>query len=434
MVLFMQVFDIIIVNVLLLIIVGNFGVSLQQVIWVIILFVVSMVIVLLLIGWVSCCFGECKLFVWVILVFVIILLLCGFVQSMGMLVVLCVLQGFVVGLMYLIMQLLLVLIYLCEKCGQVLVLLVMIMVVVLICGLIFGGWIIDNYSWEWIFLINVLLGIFVVLVVGNQLKGCLEQIEKLKMDYVGLVMLVIGVGVLQLVFDLGNDEDWFLLMKIVVLVCVVVVMLMVFLIWELIDKDLIVDLKLFWYCNFCVGMLVMVVVYVVFFSVVLLILQWLQCDMGYIVIWVGLVIVLIGILLVIMMLFVGKYVLCFDMWMLVIVVFIVLLMISFLCLNFNLQVDYMYVVGVQLIMGIGVVLFFMLVLQILLLDLDGCEIVVGFGLVMFLCMLGGSFVVLLMMWLWVWCIQVYYVDLIEYILVYQLGMQEQVIVMGQGDL
>ena len=104
----------------------------------------------------------------------------------------------------------------------------MITVVAPICGPILGGWITDNYSWEWIFLINVPLGIFAALVVGNQLKGRPEQIEKPKMDYVGLVTLVIGVGALQLVLDLGNDEDWFSSMKIVVLACVAVVTLTVF--------------------------------------------------------------------------------------------------------------------------------------------------------------------------------------------------------------
>ena len=87
------------------------------------------------------------------------------------------------------------------------------------------------------------------------------------MDYVGLVTLVIGVGALQLVRDLGNDEDWFSSMKIVVLACVAVVTLTVFLIWELTDKDPIVDLKLFRHRNFRAGALAMVVAYAAFFSV-----------------------------------------------------------------------------------------------------------------------------------------------------------------------
>ncbi|MEN3032936.1 MFS transporter, partial [Chromobacterium amazonense] len=126
--------------------------------------------------------GERKLFVWATLAFVITSLLCGLAQSMGMLVLSRALQGFVAGPMYPITQSLLVSIYPREKRGQALALLAMITVVAPICGPILGGWITDNYSWEWIFLINVPLGIFAALVVGNQLKGRPEQIEKPKMD------------------------------------------------------------------------------------------------------------------------------------------------------------------------------------------------------------------------------------------------------------
>ena len=297
---FMQVLDTTIANVSLPTIAGNLGASSQQATWVITSFAVSTAIALPLTGWLSRRFGERKLFVWATLAFVITSLLCGLAQSMGMLVLSRALQGFVAGPMYPITQSLLVSIYPREKRGQALALLAMITVVAPICGPILGGWITDNYSWEWIFLINVPLGIFAALVVGNQLKGRPEHIEKPKMDYVGLVTLVIGVGALQLVLDLGNDEDWFSSMKIVVLACVAVVTLTVFLIWELTDKDPIVDLKLFRHRNFRAGTLAMVVAYAAFFSVALLIPQWLQRDMGYTAIWAGLATAPIGILPVIM--------------------------------------------------------------------------------------------------------------------------------------
>ena len=430
---FMQVLDTTIANVSLPTIAGNLGASSQQATWVITSFAVSTAIALPLTGWLSRRFGERKLFVWATLAFVTSLL-CGLAQSMGMLVVSRALQGFVAGPMYPITQSLLVSIYPREKRGQALALLAMITVVAPICGPILGGWITDNYSWEWIFLINVPLGIFAALVVGNQLKGRPEQIEKPKMDYVGLITLVIGVGALQLVLDLGNDEDWFSSMKIVVLACVAVVTLTVFLIWELTDKDPIVDLKLFRHRNFRAGTLAMVVAYAAFFSVALLIPQWLQRDMGYTAIWAGLATAPIGILPVIMTPFVGKYASRFDMRMLASVAFIVLSMTSFLRSNFNLQVDYMHVAGVQLIMGIGVALFFMPVLQILLSDLDGREIAAGSGLATFLRTLGGSFAASLTTWLWARRTQVHHADLTEHISAYQPGMQEQVTAMGQGDL
>ena len=73
-------------------------------------------------------------------------------------------------------------------------------------GPILGGWITDNYSWEWIFFINVPIGIFVSMMVARQMKSRPERLDKPRMDYVGLATLVLGVGALQILLDLGNDE------------------------------------------------------------------------------------------------------------------------------------------------------------------------------------------------------------------------------------
>ncbi|HEX7990578.1 MAG TPA: DHA2 family efflux MFS transporter permease subunit, partial [Stenotrophomonas sp.] len=156
---FMQVLDTTIANVSLPTIAGNLGASSQQATWVITSFAVSTAIALPLTGWLSRRFGEVKLFIWATIAFSVASLLCGIAQSMGMLVVSRALQGFVAGPMYPITQSLLVSIYPREKRGQALALLAMITVVAPIAGPILGGWITDNYSWEWIFLINVPLGI-----------------------------------------------------------------------------------------------------------------------------------------------------------------------------------------------------------------------------------------------------------------------------------
>lgn len=163
---FMQVLDTTIANVSLPTIAGNLGASSQQATWVITSFAVSTAIALPLTGWLSRRFGETKLFVWSTLAFTIASLLCGLAQSMGMLVVARALQGVVAGPMYPITQSLLVSIYPREKRGQALALLGMIIVVAPIAGPILGGWITDDYSWEWIFLINVPLGIIASSIVG----------------------------------------------------------------------------------------------------------------------------------------------------------------------------------------------------------------------------------------------------------------------------
>ncbi|MET0548922.1 MAG: DHA2 family efflux MFS transporter permease subunit [Xanthomonas sp.] len=431
---FMQVLDTTIANVSLPTIAGNLGASSQQATWVITSFAVSNAIALPLTGFLSRRFGETKLFVWATLAFTAASLLCGLAQSMGMLVVSRALQGFVCGPMYPITQSLLVSIYPREKRGQALALLAMITVVAPIAGPILGGWITDNYSWEWIFLINVPLGIIAATVVGSQLRDRPEPTERPRMDYVGLITLIIGVGCLQVVLDLGNDEDWFNSTKIIVLAAISAVALAVFLIWELTDKDPIVDLRLFRHRNFRAGTMALIVAYAAFFSVSLLIPQWLQRDMGYTAIWAGLATAPIGILPVIMTPFVGKYASRFDLRMLASIAFIFMAATSFMRSDFNLQVDFPHVAGVQLLMGVGVALFFMPVLQILLSDLDGREIAAGSGLATFLRTLGGSFAASLTTYLWAKRTQLHHAHLTEHISTYTPGMQEQVQMMGNGSL
>ncbi|HST43819.1 MAG TPA: DHA2 family efflux MFS transporter permease subunit, partial [Luteimonas sp.] len=304
---FMQVLDITIANVSLPTIAGNLGASANQATWVITSFAVSNAIALPLTGYMTRRFGERKLFVWATSAFVLASLLCGIANSMGFLVLARAIQGFVAGPMYPVTQALLISIYPPAKRGQAIALLAMVTVVAPICGPILGGWITDNYSWEWIFFINVPIGIFAALVVGSQLRGRPERLETPKMDYVGLATLVIGVGALQVLLDLGNDEDWFNSTKIVVLAIVAVLGLAVFLIWELTEKDPIVNLRLFRHRNFSAGTAAMVVAYAAFFSVGILVPLWLQRNLGYTAIWAGFATAPIGILPVLLTPLVGLY-------------------------------------------------------------------------------------------------------------------------------
>ncbi|HHW4680245.1 MAG TPA: DHA2 family efflux MFS transporter permease subunit [Xylella taiwanensis] len=431
---FMQVLDTTIANVSLPTIAGNLGASSQQMTWVITSFTVCTAITLPLTGWLSRRFGETKLFVWSTLAFTIASLLCGLAQSMEMLVVSRALQGLVAGPMYPIIQSLLVSIYPREKRGHALALLAMITVVAPIAGPIMGGWITDNYSWKWIFLINVPFGIAASIIVGAQLHGRPEQIERPQIDYIGLILLVIGVCALQIMLDLGNDEDWFNSDLIVTLSCVSVIALVVFVIWELTDKEPIVNLKLFAHRNFRVGTLVMVVVFAAFFSVALLIPQWLQRDMGYTAIWAGLATAPLGIMPLIMAPFVAKYASRFDLRILATIAFVFMSATSFQRSNFNLQVDFYDVAMIQLVMGVGVALFFMPVLQILLSDLEGREIAAGSGLATFLRTLGASFSASLTTYLLSRRTIEHHGHLVEHISTYTPGMQEQMTAMGRGDL
>lgn len=430
---FMQVLDTTIANVSLPTISGNLGASSNQATWVITSFAVSNAIALPLTGYMTRRFGEVKLFTWATIAFVVASFLCGIANSMGLLVAARALQGFVAGPMYPVTQALLISIYPPAKRGQAIALLAMVTVVAPIAGPILGGWITDNYSWEWIFFINIPIGIFASFVVGRQLKGRPVRLETPKMDYMGLAMLVLGVGALQIMLDLGNDEDWFNSNKIVILTIVAAIALTVFVIWELTEKDPIVNLRLFRHRNFAAGTLAMVMAYSAFFAIGLLVPLWLQRNMGYTAIWAGFATAPIGILPVLLTPFVGKYATRFDLRWLATFAFMVMAFTSFMRSGFNLEVDFERIAMLQLIQGLGVALFFMPVLTILLSDLEPHEIAAGSGLATFVRTLGGSFAASLTTWAWNQRTTVHHAQLTEHIGAYDPVMQQTVSQLGHGD-
>ena len=431
---FMQVLDLTIANVSLPTISGNLGGSANQATWVITSFAVSNAIALPLTGWLTRHFGERKLFVWATALFVVASLLCGLASSMGLLVAARALQGFVAGPMYPITQALLISIYPPHKRGQAIALLAMVTVVAPIAGPILGGWITDSYSWEWIFFINVPIGLFASFVVGRQLKGRPERLEKPKMDYVGLITLVLGVGALQILLDLGNDEDWFHSTLIVWLAIVSTISLIVFVIWEMTDNDPIVNLRLFRHRNFMAGTIAMVVAYAAFFSVGILVPLWLQRNLGFTPIWAGFATAPIGILPVLLTPFVGRYAHKFDLRMLASIAFVAMSLTSFARAGFNLDVDFRHIALVQLLQGFGVALFFMPVLQILLSDLQPHEIAAGSGLATFMRTLGGSFAASLTSYAWTERGAVHHAHLTEKLSAYDPATIETATRLGGGDL
>ncbi|WP_342624899.1 DHA2 family efflux MFS transporter permease subunit [Pseudomonas alkylphenolica] len=398
---FMQVLDTTIANVALPTISGNLGVSAEQGTWVITSFAVSNAIALPLTGWLSRRFGEVKLFIWATLLFVLASFLCGIARSMPELVGFRVLQGIVAGPLYPMTQTLLIAVYPPAKRGMALALLAMVTVVAPIAGPILGGWITDSYSWPWIFFINVPIGLFAAAVVRQQMHTRPVTTRRQPMDYIGLLILIIGVGALQIVLDKGNDLDWFESSFIVIGSLISVVFLAIFIIWELTDKHPVVNLRLFVHRNFRIGTIVLVGGYAGFFGINLILPQWLQTQMGYTATWAGLAVAPIGLLPVLMSPFVGKYAHKFDLRLLAGLAFLAIGTSCFMRAGFTNEVDFQHIALVQLFMGIGVALFFMPTLSILLSDLPPHQIADGSGLATFLRTLGGSFAASLTTWIWI---------------------------------
>ena len=430
---FMQVLDTTIANVSLPTIAGNLGVSNDQSTWVITSFAVSMAISLPLTGFLSRRFGEVRLFTACTLLFVAASFMCGISQSMGMLLVFRAIQGAVAGPMYPITQSLLIGIYPAAKRGMALALLSMVTVVAPIAGPILGGWITENYSWPWIFFINVPIGIFSSVVIANQLRGKVEKLERPRIDYVGLITLIIGVGALQIVLDKGNDADWFHSSFIIITSIISAISIAIFLIWELTDADPIVDLKLFRHRNFTIGTVAMVLGYAAFFSIALLVPLWLQQNLNYTATWAGFATAPLGVIPVLLTFFVGKYATRMDLRLLAAASFLVMGATCFMRSNFYLQIDFYNVAMVQLWQGLGVALFFMPTLTILLSDLQQDEIAAGSGLSTFLRTLGGSFSASITTLMWTRGAVSHHEQLAEHITPYNPISQAAMQQLGHGD-
>src|SRR5947207_6598133 len=303
---FMNVLDTSIANVSIPAMAGDLGVSPDQGTWVITSFGVANAISLPLTGWLTQRYGQVRLFVASIVLFVIASFLCGLAPSLGWLIVFRVIQGAVAGPMIPLSQSLLLSSYPKEKAGSALAIWAITTLVAPVVGPLLGGWITDNVSWPWIFYINIPVGLAAAAVTWVIYQKRETPTLKLPIDGVGLALLILWVGALQITLDKGKDLDWFESGRIVVLVVVAIVAFALFLVWEMTEEHPIVDLTLFKRRNFWTSTLSMSLAYGAFFGNVVLLPLWLQQFMGYTATDAGWVLAPVGFLAILLTPLVGK--------------------------------------------------------------------------------------------------------------------------------
>src|SRR6267142_4311884 len=206
---FMNVLDTSIANVSIPAMAGDLGVSPEQGTWVITSFAVANAISLPLTGWLTQRYGQVRLFITSIILFVLASLACGLAPSIELLILFRVIQGAVAGPMIPLSQTLLLASYPKEKAGTALAMWAITTLVAPVVGPLLGGWITDNIAWPWIFYINVPVGIAAVAVTWMIYRDRETPTAKVPVDTVGLALLVIWVGALQVLLDQGRDLDWF---------------------------------------------------------------------------------------------------------------------------------------------------------------------------------------------------------------------------------
>ncbi len=286
---FMQVLDSTIANVSIPTIAGNLGVSPDQGTWVVTSFAVANGVSVPLTGWLMQRYGVVKTFVASVIAFTVASFLCGISWNLSSLIVFRVLQGGCSGPLIPGSQALLLSVFPPERRNTGLAVWSMTTLVAPVCGPLLGGFISDNFSWPWIFFINVPVGALCAFLCWRNLAARETPTRKLKVDSVGLALLVAWVGCLQVMLDIGKDADWFASPAVVVLTLVAVVAFVGWLIWELTESQPMVDLSLFRSRSFALGTLAYALSFALFFGNNLLLPLWLQTQVGYVATWAGMV-------------------------------------------------------------------------------------------------------------------------------------------------
>jgi len=397
---FMNVLDVSIANVAIPTIAGDLAVSPDNGTWVITSFAVSQAIMLPLTGWLAKRFGEVHLFLLSTAMFTITSVLCGLSTNLGMLIFFRVIQGAVSGPMIPLSQSVLLANYPEDQKGFATGLWAMTAVVAPIFGPIMGGWITDNYTWPWIFYINVPVGIFSVVFTWITLTGRETETKKIPIDMLGLIFLILGIGCLQVVLDKGNDLDWFHSNFIRTLSITSFISLSFLIIWELTDKNPIIDLSLFAHRNFLIGNIGLTLGFMVYFSNVVILPLWLQTQMGYTPTWAGLAAAPVGILPVFLTPLIGRFMGKFDLRLIISIGFLFFAWTSFWQSNFYTDVGYRQIAEPRFVQGLGISFFFTPLIGIIISGLPVERMANAFGLANFLRILGGSFGTSISVTLW----------------------------------
>lgn len=387
---FMNVLDSSIANVSLPAIAGDLGVSPSQGTWVITSFGVANAISVPLTGWLTQRFGAVKLFTWSVLLFVVASWLCGFAPSLEALIVFRVMQGLVAGPMIPLSQTLLLSSYPRTKAGTALALWGMTTLVAPVVGPLLGGWITDHVHWAWIFYINVPVGLLAAGITWRIYRHRETPTRQLPIDTVGLALLVLWVGALQLMLDKGHELDWFHSPTVIALAVVAVFGFAVFVAWELTDAHPVVDLRLFARPNFLYGALTLSVAYGLFFGNIVLLPMWLQQWVGYTATWAGMAMAPVGVLAILLTPLVGKKVSVWDPRWMATGAFICFSLVLWLRSRFTLQTDFVSILIPTVIQGAALSFFFIPLTTLTLSGLDPSRVPAAAGLSNFVRITAGA--------------------------------------------
>src|SRR3954471_1937686 len=274
---FMEVLDTSIANVALPHIAGNLGASQDESTWVLTSYLVSNAVILPISAWLATRFGRKRFYMSSVALFTLSSFLCGLAPTLGLLVLFRVLQGVGGGGLAPSEQAILADTFEPRKRGVAFAVYGMAVVLAPAIGPTLGGWITDNYDWRWLFFINVPVAALSLFLTQRLVEDPPELAERrnsgIKIDYIGLALIGIGLGTLQVVLDKGEREDWLQSDFILAFAVIAVVTIIAAVVWEWFQKDPVVDVKMFKNRNFAIAFVMMIMLGFALFGTTVLIPQ-----------------------------------------------------------------------------------------------------------------------------------------------------------------
>jgi DHA2 family multidrug resistance protein len=359
---FMEVLDSSIANVALPHIAGTLGASAEESTWVLTSYLVSAAIVLPMSGWLSNVLGRKRFYMGCVAIFTMSSFLCGLAPSLPMLIIFRVLQGAGGGGLQPSEQAILADTFSAKQRGMAFAMYGMAVVVAPAIGPTLGGWITDNYSWHWIFFINIPIGILSLILTQRVVHDpvYLKKLRKstIRVDYIGIGLIVIGVGFLQFVLDKGQENDWFASRIILASFIIAVLSLAGLIVRELTHRDPIIDLRMLAIRNFAIAVIFSFILGMVLNGSTILLPQFLQNDLGYTAERAGMALSPGGIALAIMMPVAGILVSRFDPRVIIATGFAITSFGLFHVTNIYLGVSFSTMVTYRIIQVIGIPLIF----------------------------------------------------------------------------
>jgi len=359
---FMEILDTSIANVALPHIAGNLSISEDESTWVLSSYLVANAVVLPISAWLSTRFGRKRFYMTCVLLFGISSLLCGLAPNLPMLVFFRILQGLGGGGLAPSEQAILADTFPPEKRGQAFSVYGMAVVVAPVIGPTLGGYITDNFSWRWLFLINVPVAILSLFLSARMLEDppFLAEARKkmLRVDYIGLALLAIGIGALQVTLDKGEREDWFASNFIVTFAIIAVITLIAAIIWEYYHDSPVLDVRLFRNRNFAVACAMMFMLGVALFGATVLIPQMLQTLMGYTAQQAGMALSPGGLVIIALMPLVGRLINKIDPRWMIAFGFLSVALSMYHMLGINLYIDFGTAVMLRVYMCVGLAFLF----------------------------------------------------------------------------